>query len=158
MRLISPLVQIRFCRVPRTADRLFREAFTLIEVVLAIALITFAIIGLIGLFAVGLRADQRASDDTAFAAMASRIIAQLSAATNSAALQNLAATNYSFDASGMPTTNTQSVYNCNIILSQTNLPTFTQGKITLVTLQFTWPPIAHPPNTNTLNATLPLSY
>ncbi len=142
----------------KDARRRPAQGFTLIEVVLAIAVITFATIGLIGLFGAGLRADQQAGADTAFATMTSRMMAQLSSATNSTALQSMASTSYFFDMDGMPVANTQPVYSCAITLTQTNLPTFSAGKITLVQLQFTWPAIAHPPNTNTINATLPLSY
>ncbi len=134
-----------------------RQAFTLVEVALALFLLSFCLVILLGLFNVGLTSERRSADDTTLAA----IVMQ---AANTLRTQNLSAgytTNFYFDNSGQLLTNSVgALYHCsvttaNLPASQAPLPSV-DNNLLIATLQFTWPAsLANAPHTNTAYATLP---
>ncbi len=127
-------------------------AFSLIEVVIALGIISFVLAAVLGLLGVGLFSSRQSSEDTSLAAMTSQVLGQLSTATSP--------TNASFffDMDGLPLTNSSgAVYRC---VASTTLPS--AGEIPNLStnflkalIVFTWPvSAAIPPHTNTFNASL----
>ncbi len=132
-------------------------AFSLVEVVIAIAVVSFALIGLIALFAVGLTTNKNSADETALGAMAWQVMDPLRGATNYAQAQSLA-TDYFFTSQGQ-LTNAKAYYTCTVsLVSQTALPLEANNATNLgVTLVFTWPSISKSTHTNTTYGSLPIS-
>jgi len=86
-------------RIPPTR-RLFPRnvAFSLVEVVIALGLISFSLMAIMGLFSVGLQSSRESAEDTNLALMTQ----QVNAWSRSQAFTNLAGTNHAFffDATG----------------------------------------------------------
>jgi len=70
----------RITESPRK-DRAGPRAFSLIEIALALAVISFAVVGLIGLLALALDSSRASGDDTYVASMARQVVAELRAGT-----------------------------------------------------------------------------
>ncbi len=121
------------------------QAFTLVEVAIALAVVSFALIALIGLISVSLQSSKSANHDTEIALASQYALSTL--CTNSFAnLVNLQpVTNY-FDYQGSPTssssTSDPAVFSC-ITQTSTNLAPFSWANqntnFVAVELTFTWP-------------------
>jgi uncharacterized protein (TIGR02598 family) len=68
---MAPGKGIRFLPAPRLADR---AAFTLVEVVVALGIFSFALVAIVGLFVVGLNTNKESSDQIQEANFASLLI------------------------------------------------------------------------------------
>jgi uncharacterized protein (TIGR02598 family) len=131
---------------PRSLTELQRQrAFTLVEVALALAVVSFALIALLGLVSVSLQSSRDANHDTEIALASEYALSNLT--TNSfASLATLGpATNF-FDFQGAPTTQTSitapAVFNC-IAQASANMAPFAWANgnpnLVAVKLTFTWP-------------------
>jgi uncharacterized protein (TIGR02598 family) len=133
------------------------EAFTLVEVVIALGVLSFCLITLLGLLGVGLNNGLKSNDDTTVASMTWEVANNLRSETN---LPAGFFTNYYFDHTGQATnTVSAAYYSCRVT---TNNPTTSQApqpldtNFIIATLQFTWPTSVIPsPHTNTVYATIP---
>lgn len=93
-----------------------QRAFTLVEVVLAIGVVAFGLIAILGLMSVSLRNSREANVREGLTMVLDRMnsVYQGQNFTNSLAVSQTS-TNYYFDNSGVPTTNTASYfYLCNV--------------------------------------------
>lgn len=132
-----------------------RAGFSLVEVVLAIGIIAFCLVAVVGLFSVGQLASQRATDDTSLAAASFQVISKIRSRTNSAL-----PTNYFFDLQGrMVPSIDEASYVCEVVSSavpETEVANISTN-LARVKIQFTWPasvPQGRRPNTNTFYAAL----
>jgi len=149
-------------------------AFSLIEVVIALGVITFAITAITGLLSVALKSSRASTDETLVASFAGDIMSDLRRRQFTNAWNSLqAGSNVFFDGSGRPinevgaaisseTARAQgAVYQCAISAVPDTNKTATTGaeNLRLVTLDFTWPvgPAA-PPNRRVIHASLVRSY
>jgi len=149
-------------------------AFSLIEVVIALGVITFAITAITGLLSVALKSSRASTDETLVASFAGHIMSDLRRRQFDAAWNSLqAGSNVFFDASGRPlndvgtmlspeTARSQgAVYQCAISTVPDTNKTATTGaeNLRLVTLDFTWPVgSVAPPNRRIIHASLVRSY
>jgi uncharacterized protein (TIGR02598 family) len=135
------------------------RAFSLVEVVIAIGIISFAMIALLGLLGSSLSTSKHARNDTVLASLAQRVLSETM--TNTAtALSTLSATEY-FTEDGFPTNNLAAVYKCTISgqpLTAANytlpLGNTTSG-LSYVRITFSWPVAAAQPNVQTFQTVLP---
>ena len=118
-----------------------RNAFSLIEVMLAIGIISFAFVSVMGLLVVALKNERQASDDTAMASMTQYISSTLRARSFTATTS--APTFFAFDIDGRclvssatpsPSLPTGTFFTCSV----TNLSVKT-GTVRLYGLPFIWP-------------------
>ncbi len=129
-------------------------SFSLVEVVMALGIVSVALVALIGLFSVGLNAGKHASDDTETASVGWQMINQF----RSGPIE--AGTNFSylFDYQGLMTTNaSEAFYFCTLTTTVAGT-TGSDQYLIKATAQITWPyavPIAQRPNTNIIYATFP---
>jgi uncharacterized protein (TIGR02598 family) len=149
-------------------------AFSLIEVVIALGVITFAITAITGLLSVALKSSRASTDETLVASFAGDIMSDLRRRQFTNAWNSLqAGSNVFFDGSGRPinevgaaisseTARAQgAVYQCAISTVPDTNKTATTGaeNLRLVTLDFTWPVgQAAPPNRRIIHASLVRSY
>ncbi len=125
------------------------KAFNLVELVMAIGVVSFCLVALFGLFSVGLNNSRKSNEDTALASMVMSRISTLRTVGISAFSTNLF---FSFD--GEQTTNSsQAYFECQFL---TNSMAGAEPNLATVALKFTWPvlPNGASPNTNTVYATL----
>ncbi len=121
-------------------------AFTLVEIALALAVISFALLALLGLISVSLQASKNANHDTQIA-LASEYALSLLTSQPYATLAGASATTNYFDYQGAPTTQSSvtdpAVFNCIIQTSTTNMAPFSwaNGNTNLIAVEltFTWP-------------------
>lgn len=128
--------------------------FSLVEVVLALGIVSFALVALLGLFSVGLGASKRSGEDTEVANMSAQIVSTL---RNRNSAYPTTATFY-FDTFGRQTnlSNTNiGYYQC--VLTTTTSPAISSDSASLVQakMTFTWPCNATKRTTNILYATFP---
>ncbi len=131
-----------------------RRGFSLVEVILALGVISFCLLAILGIFSEGFRASMRANQDTVLAAVTSRVASQaraLESFTFPATMQ--------FDVRGVPTTNSkEAYYECEVtrtLLPETQLSGISTN-LGLVKVRFTWPasiPAANRKNSQTYYAT-----
>jgi uncharacterized protein (TIGR02598 family) len=131
---------------PRSRMLIKRQAaFTLVEIALALAVVSFALIALLGLVSVSLQSSRDANHDTEIALASEYALSSLT--TNSfASLATMAPTTTFFDFQGAPTTQTSTtapaVFNC-IVQPSANLAPFVWANgnpnLVAVKLTFTWP-------------------
>jgi len=129
-------------------------AFSLIEVVIALGVITFAITAITGLLSVALKSSRASTDETLVASFAGDIMSDLRRRQFTSAWNSLqAGSNVFFDGSGHPinevgaaisaeTARSQgAVYQCAISAVPDTNKTATTGaeNMGLLTLDFTWP-------------------
>jgi len=135
-------------RKPPARDR--RSAFSLVEVAIAMGLFSFAIVSVIGLFAVSLNSDKGAADETVLARMAENSTSLLKTRgieivrANPAFGSNNVTPNFFFDVNGraalatngLPLTNAQadSIYSCVIRRKST-----VEANRDVVLIEFRWP-------------------
>lgn len=133
------------------------KGFSLVEVVLAIGILSFAILALIGLFSVGMAADQDAAEDTAFASMVSQVMGHV----RNEARRGMAGlpADYQFDISmqSVAASDPEAFYDCRLAYSNVTGFPEVSPHLKMAVLTFTWPasvPAASRPNTNIIYATL----
>jgi len=136
------------------------RAFTLVEVVIALAVVSISLVVLLGLFSTGLVSSRKANNDTNLSA----IVWQVASSLRSQTAANLTfPTNYYFDINGESTNNanTATYYKCainaapstfdNAITNSANPPAyFAAANFTNVQLL-----ISYPGNTYTTYVTIP---
>jgi len=129
----------------KTMQRFFQgNAFSLVEVVIAIGIVSFALLAMMGLASVSLQSERSSASDTDLAALSQQVFSRL----RSLPFASLSDTNYFFDADGSPTTNSAgAVYECAVTLAAD--PSLLPASFKNARLQFTWPvSAANRPNTN----------
>ena len=132
-----------------------RRAFTLVEIVLALAVLAFCLVSLFGLFSVGLSNSRKSDENTAIAGMSSQVFGVLRAQNTNAAGQTVS---FYFDADGQMT-NASAYYTCDTTFSHASTKGLTNtydAPLLIAQLRFRWPAQVNPaPNTNIINLTLP---
>lgn len=141
------------------------RGFSLVEVVLAMGILSFVILALMGLFSVGMTTDRRSTDATLVASMTSQVMGDLRLLQQKTPPDTR--TNYQFDAYGQLCktggTVTNALYDCAVFFTNDRtefgsnaLSAFPELSTNLqkIILRFTWPAGA-PAATNTVYATLP---
>ena len=120
-------------------------SFTLVEVVLAVGVATFALVAILGLFSVGLNIAKKADQAKTLATMSLQVMGQLRGGTNSTVNLN---TNFYFDTYGTPTNVTSAYYNCQVITTSANYPQLDNvgGNFISTILKFSWPASSPVPN------------
>ena len=103
MRIPLPLRQ-------RSRKTLSGRAFTLVEVVLALGVVSFGIISMLGLLTVGLKTFHDAMSQTTETEIAQQMANQLQLATFSTISSQSASTNYCFTQEGVLTNAANAVY------------------------------------------------
>jgi len=146
------------------APDLQSRAFSLVEVVISLAVISFALLTLLGLFGVGMASGRRSGEDTSLASIAWQTLTDLQSQTNfkAQAIASGVTTNYFFDYTGQPTNaETQPYFACKVAMRNPNASEQTatgqplDSGLALAKLTITWPSSVHPaPNTNYVYATL----
>ncbi len=136
--------------------------FALVEIVIAMGVVTFTLVAIIGMLSVGMKSSRESTEDTLIANMATAVLNNLRT-TNSYSNLTLPASNeVYFDSMGRWDTNgsvfgasnSKSLYRCTYVLDNTNATTGGTNLI-MARLIFTWPvQAAKAPNTNILHATL----
>ncbi len=133
------------------------RAFTLVEVVIAIAIFAVCILALVALFSTGLLSSRKSGEATAIASMSSQIFDILRAANTNAAGQTIV---YNFDANGQMT-NATSYYSCKATFSNAatqGLTNVADTALLVVNLRFCWPAQVNPaPNPNLVSLAVPPS-
>jgi len=142
----------------RSAPLRHRDAFSLVEVVLAIGVISFAIVAILGLFPIGLATGRSAQDETRAPQVAQTILASFaSQATTQFANLQLPVSGGSSLTFDLTTSNTQTLYAGNdgqllpsvggatyavSILTNSNPTGFDAGYANEVTITVGWPATA----------------
>ena len=124
-----------------------QPGFSLIEVVIALGIMGFALVSILGLMTVGLHSSKTSREYTLLSAMAQEVIADV----RSQPYDTLATQTYTFDEEGNLTTGTDAVYECKTQFAPVNP---NQPGLTRVSLQFSWPIQAAKRQTYTLNASV----
>lgn len=135
--------------LPETSPR----GFSLIEVVIAVGIVSFTLVALIGLFGVGMRGSLRASEDTCLAVMITRVSGDLRVLGSASV-----STNYFFDNRGLQVTagDPMAHYECAVTTRPVTEIGATSSNLQQARLVFTWPASVDPakrPSTNTSYAT-----
>jgi uncharacterized protein (TIGR02598 family) len=131
-----------------------RGGFSLVEVVIALGIVTFAIVALIGLFGVGLQASKQASEDTETSAMACQILNQYRNGTVGSGTN----TSFLFDSQGVLTTVTSNAFYVCTFSTTVAGTTVPDSYLIKATAQITWPYTVSDskrPFTNLIYATFP---
>lgn len=91
---------MRSLAVPVTADR---SAFSLVEIVIALGVVSFAIMGIVGLFPVAMRSAQESQNETRAAVIAQQIFSDLKSfsGTNTFLVRGPSATNSAYLITGI---------------------------------------------------------
>lgn len=123
-------------------------AFSLTEVVIALGIVTFTLVAILGLMGVGINASRQSSDDTVLAAMTSYVLGEL---RGSGAMSN----SFFFDQGGAPLGNgTNAIYRCEAAPSAPEISGLSTN-FRKVRLVFTWPASAPASaSTNVINASI----
>jgi uncharacterized protein (TIGR02598 family) len=139
-----------------------RGGFSLIEVVIAIGVMAFAMTAMIALLSVGMTSSRDSTSDTTLGDMATFMLNNMRA-TNAATnwVDGTTTTNY-FDESGGYLTDspTNAFYRCQSTLSRSAATNSNYGnQLWEVSLIFTWPPpFSSTNNSNVVHATLTQYY
>lgn len=112
------------------------QAFSLVEVVLAIGLIAFCLIALVSLFGVGLKNSRQSSDDTALSSAVTQVGSELTGLTNFTSSNMLF-----FDRDGERVAQSEALYVCQVTTKSVPPSQISEISTNLVqaTLTFTWP-------------------
>ena len=130
------------------------RAFSLVELTLAIGLISFCLMALLGLFEVGMKGGRQAANDTVLAATASRLASEIIATRKF----SFPATRY-FDVDGESVAQSAALYGCTIssaTVPDSQLPGISTNLVR-VSMVFAWPlsAPASAQTTHTFYVTLP---
>lgn len=138
-----------------------KEGFSLVEVVMALGVISFAMVGILGLLSVGFNAAKKANTETRTAGMSSQLIAALRNSTLSAysvATLKTASISAFFDDRGqlqmattgsgtlMAVSNSSSLVQCQIQTKSVSSGLAPDGQYGVMTMTFSWPLKAAMPN------------
>jgi len=135
------------------------RAFTLVEVVLGLAVASFCLLVLMGLFASGMKSSKQLSDETHLASLSWSVASELRA-TNSFLMSanNIttvpAYTNY-YDINQQATNLAGAYYTCRIAPSASQPSPLLPSNTQVVQLTFTYPNVTPAPHTNVLYIFLP---
>ena len=136
-----------------------RRAFSLVEIVLALGIISFGCVAIFGLLSVTATVNRRSSDETAIATMSRQVISSIKQQEFSTVQASLvgATTNLFFDQSGTLLPSSESaLYQCAVtgLADASTTSSFSNGQtqVNLIKfrLVFTWPLDGSASNTNTL--------
>jgi len=133
-----------------------RRAFSLTEVVIALGIISFAVVALLSLLTTALRTGRDATDDSLIAAMAKRTMTELEGTPFTDLTEGNDKTYY-FDMDGIITSEkAKALYECTVTLSKppADIEDQVGQNFKLVQLQFASPVGAANPTKRTLNATI----
>ena len=161
-------------RLPFHANRACekKSAFSLIEVVLALALISFALLSMVGLLSTGLKSSRESGEDTSLAfctETAQEILRSkgfLNALTQAAYATNDTIPDFYFDSAGclqcdtnglvLTASNSESLYGCTVTRVLPAVPPVqTTTNLLMLQLKFSWPLAA--PATNRYQRIVPMS-
>lgn len=110
------------------------SAFSLVEVVMAMGIVVFVLVSLLGLMSVGLKADRASREDTVVAGLAPTLLSELSALNPA----DLVDGNRLFDVEGTAVDSTNGFFKCIIQVDPaTNRPELIDSRTIL--LKFSWP-------------------
>lgn len=133
------------------------SAFSLVEVMIALGVISFAVVSIIGLLAVSLNTSRASASDSAMSSMIGTVMNGF----RSQPFDNIAKGDFYFDADGAPQAglNQDSVYKCMVTVTEDS-DTIGNGaagnaqvNLKWVNLEFTWPAnVTNPPNRQIINA------
>jgi len=127
-------------------SRTVRNAFSLVEVVIAIAIISLSLIAILSLLTVGLNASRQSSTDTVLSSVAAQLAGEVETSPN----LTFPITRY-FDSTGMSNSSGQSLYICQI--ATTNVPSTEMASVSTnlvrVSMTFKWPSSAPAANQQT---------
>lgn len=115
-----------------------RSAFSLVEVVIALGLVSFVVIALLGLISIGMKSSRQAEEDTRIVGIGASTLAWLRHVDP----LPVGGTNLFFDTDGNETTNSvEAFYDCAVsfrVPSTSEMPGVGTN-VYLVTLSFSWP-------------------
>lgn len=141
---------------PEQADEKARSGFTLTEVAIALGIVAFVLIPLLGLMSVGMGAGRHSIEDTVIAGLTKMVLTDLK--TNSYSNLPTYSSTRIFDYSGKPTA-TNGYFSCSVS-GAAHAATHPLQDLTSVanavrvTLTFTWPIGAAKPNEETIETTV----
>jgi uncharacterized protein (TIGR02598 family) len=125
------------------------QAFSLVEVVLALGVIAFALTAMLGLLVVAMDSDKSSGSDTALAAMSRQVFSDLRAMPYA----NLpAGADYYFDADGSECPQAGAVYGCHVTVADDS--GVASGNLKKVQMTFSWPPSAAKPETKNIHGSI----
>lgn len=125
------------------------QAFSLVEVVLALGVIAFALTAMLGLLVVAMDSDRSSGSDTALAAMSRQVFSNLRAMPY-ATLP--ASADYYFDEDGSECPQAGAVYGCHVTAADD--PDLGPGNAKKVQMTFSWPPAAAKPEAKTIHGSI----
>lgn len=135
-------------------------AFSLVEVVLALGIVSFALVALLGLLSVGLKSSKQAGDDTEVAAITWQVVSKLRNATPTFTVGTPISYCYDIRGQEVPATSSLSYYICSFNSRRLPNTEVTANTINAIVgkLEITWPasaPAGKRPNTNLVHVTFP---
>lgn len=110
----------------------FSRAFSLIEIVLALFIVTFSFLSLLELISLGLSTNRDSQEETTIALIAQSLLAE------PLTLSESALSRY-YSTEGMETTSKESLFCCDIRFYKTLSPFDPQIQMSYVDLTFSWP-------------------
>lgn len=138
-----------------------RGGFSLVEVVMALGVISFAMVGMLGLLSVGFTAAKKSTRATNLSAISSQALYAIRSDTNtytSTKLGTMATTPQTFyyDYSGQPTTasSTARYYKCDVKATLSSVVTSLSG-FHLLVMTVSSPATAITPSKEIINASIP---
>jgi len=133
-----------------------RRGFSLVEVVMAMGIVAFALVSMLGLFSVGIGAGKHSGEDTEMASMSMEVLGRFRNITSTVIP---AATNLYFDYQGRYTNTANPLnayYECRLTTQSAAATEISSDTTSLVKakMTFCWPSSAiNRPNTNIVHAT-----
>lgn len=116
---------------------LVRRGFSLMEILLALGILSFCLVALLAIFSVGFRASMKANEDTVLASIASRIMSEARASSSFPF-----PTNMLFDTRGLPVSaSSEATYACEVTratVPESQLPGISTN-LSMVTMKISWP-------------------
>lgn len=135
-------------------SRATRHSFSLVEVVVAIGIISLSLIAILSLLTVGLDASRKSSAATVLSSMAEQLAGEIETSPN----LSFPISRY-FDSTGMSNSSSQSLYTCQITTNYVSSAEMASVSTNLVrvSMTFIWPSSAPAANrqTQTFYLTLP---
>ncbi len=131
------------------------RGFSLVEVVMAMGIVAFSLISMLGLFSVGIGAGKHSGEDTELAAMSMQVLGRFRSITNTAIPS---AMNLYFDYQGRYTNTTNPLdayYECRLTTQNASATEISSDTTSLVKakMTFCWPSSTiNRPNTNIIHA------
>ena len=127
-----------FKRCPGPFRRTALSSFTLVEVVIAIAVIAFVLVSILGLMAYASQLVQQSDTFSRLSNVSGQVLAQFESQPYSVST-NCASTNavYYFTSEGLPTNNAGAYYQCNV--TNADLPTWTLTNVMQIQVSIRWP-------------------